>query len=46
MSYSVDGRQYVAIPAVDITHGAAFLRITPELSTSTESNTLFVFVLP
>ena len=46
MSYSVDGRQYVAIPAGGITQGASFLRITPELTTSTGSNTLFVFALP
>ena len=46
MSYSVNGRQYVAIPAGGITQGASFLRIRPELTTSTGSNTLFVFALP
>ena len=46
MTYSVNGRQYVAIAAGGITQGTSFLRITPELTTSTGSNTLFVFALP
>ena len=46
MTYSVNGRQYVAIAAGGITQGTSFLQITPELTTSTGSNTLFVFALP
>ena len=46
MTYSVDGRQYLAIGAGGLAMGTAFLQLTPELTTSTESNTLFVFALP
>ena len=46
MTYSVGGRQYLAIGAGGLAMGTAFLQLTPELTTSTESNTLFVFALP
>ena len=46
MTYRVDGRQYVAIGAGGLTQGTGFLRLTPELSTPSGSNTLFVFALP
>ena len=46
MTYSVDGRQYVAIGAGGLTQGTSFLTLTPELSTPSGSNTLFVFALP
>jgi len=46
MTYSIDGRQYVAIGAGGLTQGTSFLRLTPELSTPSGSNTLFVFALP
>ena len=43
MTYSIDGRQYVAIGAGGLTQGTSFLTLTPELSTPSGSNTLFVF---
>ena len=46
MTYSVDGRQYLAIGAVGLTQGTSFLQLTPELTTPSGSNTLFVFALP
>ena len=46
MTYSVDGRQYVAIGSGGLTQGTSFLTLTPELSTPSGSNTLFVFALP
>ena len=46
MTYSVDGRQYVAIGSGGLTMGIAFFGLTPELSTPSGSNTLFVFALP
>ena len=46
MTYSVNGRQYLAIGAGGLAMGTAFLRLTPELTTPTGSNTLFVFALP
>jgi len=46
MTYSVDGRQYLAIGAGGVTQGARLLQLTPELSTPSGSNTLFVFALP
>ena len=46
MTYSVGGRQYVAIGAGGITQGTSFLQLTPELTTPSGSNTLFVFALP
>lgn len=46
MSYSVDGRQYIAITAGGVTQGTAFLSLTPELTTSLGSNSIFVFALP
>ena len=46
MTYSVDGRQYLAIGAGGLTQGVRFLQLTPELSTPSGSNTLFVFALP
>ena len=46
MTYSIDGRQYVAIGAGGLTQGTSFLTLTPELSTPSGSNTLFVFALP
>ena len=46
MSYSVDGRQYVAVGAGGLSMGTYFFTLTPELETSTQSNTLFVFALP
>ena len=46
MTYGVNGRQYVAIGAGGLSMGTAFLALTPELTTPTGSNTLFVFALP
>ena len=46
MTYSVNGRQYVAIGAGGVTQGTGFLQLTPELDTPNGSNTLFVFALP
>ena len=46
MTYSVDGRQYLAIGAGGLTQGTGFLQLTPELTTPSGSNTLFVFALP
>ncbi len=46
MTYSVDGRQYLAIGAGGVTQGTRFLDLTPELTTPSGSNTLFVFALP
>ena len=47
MTYSVNGRQYLAIGAGGVTsHGTALFGLTPELTTTTGSNTLFVFALP
>ena len=46
ITYSIDGRQYVAIGAGGLTQGTSFLTLTPELSTPSGSNTLFVFALP
>jgi len=46
MTYSVGGRQYLAIGSGGLTMGIYFLPLTPELSTPTGSNTLFVFALP
>ena len=46
MTYSVDGRQYLAIGAGGLTQGTSFLQLTPELNTPSGSNTLFVFALP
>ena len=46
MTYSIDGRQYLAIGAGGLTQGTGFLQLTPELSTPSGSNTLFVFALP
>ena len=46
MTYSVGGRQYLAIGSGGITQGTSFLQLTPELGTPSGSNTLFVFALP
>ncbi len=47
MTYSVGGRQYLAIGAGGNTQGSAYLALTPELSTTRGGgNTLFVFALP
>ena len=46
MTYSVDGRQYLAIGSGGLSKGTAFLQLTPELNTPSGSNTLFVFALP
>ena len=46
MTYRVDGCQYLAIGAGGLTQGTGFLRLTPELTTPSGSNTLFVFALP
>ena len=46
ITYSVGGRQYLAVPAGGVTQGSSFLRLTPELTTTRGSNTLFVFALP
>lgn len=46
MTYSVGGRQYLAIGAGGSTQGTAFLALAPELTTTRGSNTLFVFALP
>ena len=46
MTYSVGGRQYLAITAGGVTQASMLLRLTPELTTTTGSNTVFVFALP
>ena len=47
MTYSVGGRQYLAVGAGGVTQGARILEgLTPELSTTSTGNTLFVFALP
>jgi alcohol dehydrogenase (cytochrome c) len=46
MTYSVGGRQYLAIGAGGVTQGTGHLALTPELTTATGSNTMFVFALP
>lgn len=46
MTFSLDGRQYLAIGSGGVTQGTSFLQLTPELSTPSGSNTLFVFALP
>ena len=46
MTYSVAERQYLAIGAGGLTQGTSFLQLTPELTTPSGSNTLFVFALP
>ena len=46
MTYRVGGRQYLAITAGGVTQASMLLRLTPELTTPTGSNTIFVFALP
>jgi alcohol dehydrogenase (cytochrome c) len=47
MTYSVGGRQYVAIAAGGVTQSTGILEaLTPELNTPRTGNTLFVFALP
>jgi alcohol dehydrogenase (cytochrome c) len=47
MTYSVDGRQYLAVGAGGTTsHGTGLFGLSPELTTTSGSNTLFVFALP
>ena len=46
MTYSVDGRQYLAVAAGGLSIGIVFLELTPELTTPSGANTLFVFALP
>ena len=46
MTFSVGGRQYLAVGAGGLTQGTGFLQLTPELTTPSGSNTLFVFALP
>ena len=46
MTFSLDGRQYLAIGSGGVTQGTSFLQLTPELNTPSGSNTLFVFALP
>ena len=46
MTYRAGGRQYIAIAAGGLAIGSAFLGLTPELTTPSGSNTLFVFALP
>lgn len=47
MTYSVGGRQYLAVGAGGVTQGTGLLEgLTPELSTPRTGNTLFVFALP
>jgi alcohol dehydrogenase (cytochrome c) len=47
MTYSVQGRQYLAITAGGVTQGTGILEgLTPELNTPRTGNTLFVFALP
>ena len=47
MTYSVGGRQYLAVGSGGVTQGSRILEgLTPELSTTSTGNTLFVFALP
>jgi alcohol dehydrogenase (cytochrome c) len=47
MTFSVGGRQYVAIAAGGVTQSTGILEaLTPELNTPRTGNTLFVFALP
>ena len=45
MTFSVGGRQYLAVGSGGLTQGTGFLQLTPELTTPSGSNTLFVFAL-
>ena len=46
MTYNLEGRQYLAMTAGGVTQGTSLLTLTPELTTTTGSNTIFVFALP
>ncbi len=46
MTYRVGGRQYLAIGSGGLSMDIYFLPLTPELSTPTGSNTIFVFFIP
>jgi alcohol dehydrogenase (cytochrome c) len=46
MTFSVGGRQYVAIGAGTTVIGTGPMGLTPELTTTLGGNTLFVFALP
>ena len=46
MTYSVGGRQYLAMTAGRSTQSMRLLGLTPELTTTDGSNTIFVFALP
>jgi alcohol dehydrogenase (cytochrome c) len=46
MTYRVNGRQYVAVPAGGESQGNALLGLTPELTGARGGNTIFVFALP
>ena len=47
MTYSVGGRQYLAVGSGGVTQGSRILEgLTPELNTTSTGNTLFVFALP
>ena len=46
VTYSVGGRQYVAVGAGGNSLGSAFLGLTPELKSTGGSNVLYVFALP
>ena len=47
MTYSVGGRQYLAVGAGGVTQGTQLLDgLTPELNTPRVGDTLFVFALP
>jgi alcohol dehydrogenase (cytochrome c) len=45
MSYSVGGRQYLAVPAGGTSFGLFLLPLVPELTTTRGSNAVFVFAL-
>jgi len=46
VSYSVNGRQCIAIPAGGGGINAAAIRMTPEVDSVSGSNAVYVFALP
>ncbi len=46
VTFSVGGRQYVAVGVGGSSLGAAFLGLTPEQKTTRGSDVLYVFALP
>ena len=45
ITYSVDGKQYVAVATGNFLISGAFLALTPELTGAAQGNNLYVFAL-